>query len=181
MIRLNLLLVLLSVAASSASAQTTRPSATTRPTAPRAGPGASGVEVAIVSVKTEHVVLRRPLGDGKFDEQASGGPLFVVRLRISNNGPKDVTYQTFNGTPSGRGDDRASLADTARKFTPLVGFGDYQVAGAATTAVLKPGDAVEDVLAFAPFAEGVKPALLYLPAKNHGDTSMWKLSVPEEK
>jgi hypothetical protein len=158
-----------------APAQTTRPSTTRQASPGRAGPGASGIEVTITSAKLEFLMLKKHNPDNTVEDLVANQNLLVIRLKIINNGKKEITYHSFNGTPGQN--DRASLLDSNKKFSALANFGDLEVVGITKTATLKPGESVNDLLAFAPPAEGVKPTLLYLPAKNHGDTSMWKIPV----
>jgi len=170
-------LVLISLAPF-ASAQTTRP-ATTRPLPSGAGPSASGVEVKIMSAKMEFLALKKHSADNTTEDMIANDSLLVIRLQILNNGKKEITYQTFNG--AGGQNDRASLLDSNKKFSAIANFGDLEVVGTTKTATLKPGESVNDVLAFAPPANGAKPVLLYLPAKNHGDNGLWKLEVKMEE
>ncbi len=160
-----------------ASAQTTRPSATQG--AANAGPGASGIEVTITSTKLEALLLKKHNADNTTEDLVSDQSLLVIRLQILNKGKKEITYHSFNGTQGKN--DRASLLDTNKKFAALANFGDLEVVGIAKTTTLKPGESVNDLLAFAPPVEGVKPAVLYLPAPNHGDRGLWKLEVKLEE
>lgn len=158
-----------------AAGQTTRPGAT-RPALPTgAGPGANGIEVSIVSAKLEYLMLKKHNADNTTEDMVSNQNLLVIRVQILNKGKKEVSYTSFNGTPGKN--DGASLLDSNKKFAALANFGDLEVVGVTKTATLKPGESVNDVLAFAPPAEGVKPVLLYLPARNHGDAGMWRLAV----
>jgi hypothetical protein len=158
-----------------AAGQNTPPT-TTRPAPPTgAGPGANGIQVSIMSAKLEYLMLKKHNVDNTTEDMVSNQNLLVIRVQILNKGKKEVTYTSFNGTPGKN--DGASLLDSNKKFAALANFGDLEVVGVTKTATLKPGESVNDVLAFAPPAEGVKPVLLYLPAKNHGDAGMWKLAV----
>lgn len=161
-----------------ASAQTTRPSATQGALPANAGPGASGVVVTITSAKLEALLLKKHNPDNTTEDLVSDKSLLVIRLQILNKGKKEITYHSFNGTQGKN--DRASLLDSNKKFAALANFGDLEVVGIAKTATLKPGESVNDLLAFAPPEEGVKPTLLYLPAPNHGDRGLWKLEVKLE-
>ena len=157
------------------AAQTTRP-ASTRPATPAsaAGPMASGIEVSIVSTKFEYLALRKHNFDGTVDDLASNEILFVIRLKIMNKGQKDVAYQSFNGTPNKNG---ASLLDSNKKYLAQAAFGELEAVGITKSATIKPAESVDDLLAFAPPAAGVKSAVLFLPARNHGDSGVWKMEV----
>lgn len=168
------LLVLLSLAPC-APAQTTRPSTTRQASPGGAGPGASGIEVTIISAKLEFLMLKKHNADNTVDDLVANQNLLVIRLKIVNKGKKEITYHTFNGTAGQN--DGASLLDSNKKFSALANFGDLEVVGITKTATFKPGESINDLLAFAPPAEGIKPTLLYLPAKNHGDTGMWRIPV----
>ena len=152
-------------------AQTTRTATTAR-----SGPGATGVAIAVTSAKLEYLILKRTGADGKSEEFYSNDPLLVVRLKITNNGQSEVTYRTFRGAPDGK-NDQASLQESNRKLAALVQFGEYEPAAGVRTTTLKPGESVDDLVAFAAPATGVTPTLLFLPARNHGDTGMWKIPV----
>jgi hypothetical protein len=172
-------LAFMAACVSVASAQTTRPSTTQGASGANAGPGASGGQVTIISAKLEALLLKKHNADGSTEDLVSNQNLLVIRLQILNKGKKEITYHSFNGTQGKN--DRASLRDSNKKFAALANFGDLEVVGVAKTATLKPGESVNDLLAFAPPAEGVKPMLLYLPAPNHGDRGLWKLEVKMEE
>jgi hypothetical protein len=169
------------IAAARAADPPARPPAATAPDV-NAVPRASGVDVAIESAKLDHLVLHRVRPKPDPEDMVADQPLLVIRLKVTNKSQKDVTYNSFNGAPGGKADDKGSLILTNKRPSALVDFGDLVPVGIVTAPVtLKPGDSVSDLLAFALPPQDVKPSTLFLPARNHGGVGLWRLPVKMEE
>jgi hypothetical protein len=147
------------------------------PAPKKEGPGDSGVVVTVKDMKVDYLRFRKPKPDGTVEEVASNAPVLIITIEIANKGDKEVTYKTANGIPGSK-DPVAGIRDSTGHVSAVVQFeATLERVEGVKQATIKPGETVTDVLAFLQLPEGVKPVTLLLPAKCHGNSGTWKISL----
>jgi hypothetical protein len=104
---------------------------------------------------------------------------FRVVLKIDNLSPDELKYTGW-AIDSGHGEHPATLKDDTGNSHKQV-YWTSRIVGQTTSAKIKPGESITDVLVFEPTGTYAKYLKLSLPAESCGGTGLLRIKIPRTR